>query len=64
MNVYEDETGNGQSPHEIFWYRFQLSLQDVFDAHGADDAALGRVGAKLFKQAMTLPAGFGLGLPQ
>eukprot|EP00750_Incisomonas_marina_P023131 INCI5018.1.p1 GENE.INCI5018.1~~INCI5018.1.p1 ORF type:complete len:242 (-),score=53.82 INCI5018.1:101-826(-) len=58
VDVFQDLTGdNGQSPHEILWYRFNLSLEEVLEE---DDAALATMGVKLFQAAMELPASSGL----
>lgn len=58
VDVFQDLTGeNGQSPHEILWYRFNLSLEELLEE---DDAALAAMGVKLFQAAMELPASSGL----
>ena len=31
VDVYQDLTGNGQSPHEILWYRFGVSFQELLE---------------------------------
>ena len=56
VDVFQDLTGNGQSPHEILWYRFQLSLQDLFE--NEDSESLGKLGGVLFHQALSMPSGF------
>lgn len=52
VDVFQDLNGNGQSPHEILWYRFNLSFEDLLDQ---DDTALGAMGAQLFQEALSLP---------